>query len=136
MTSRPRRRLTDLAIALGLTYCAGITKQGFYCGLDHQVGEAEDGIVHLADQERLTEAKLGRFLWLAAEARDPTLREDPPWRRTYRVALAVRKLAAEAHIRPPGRSFWAWHRAFVLASITSIPNREPLRRAAFDWARR
>jgi hypothetical protein len=85
---------------------------------------------------RVTRGGLARFLGLAATALDPTINDEPPWRRVYRRNVASRDVAHRLHVRMPGREHYDFDRSFVLASIASIPNSEPLRKQAFDWARR
>jgi hypothetical protein len=131
-----KRSYPAMAAALDLEFCRGIDKVGIYCPLDHgRWGAAEPGRVHMADV-RVTKAGLARFLGHAAVALQPELNDEPPWRRVYRRQIAARELAAKLHVRMPGREFYSFDRSFVLASVASIPNSEPLRKQAFDWARR
>ena len=131
-----KRSYPSMAESLGLEFCRGIEKAGFYCTLDHgRWGASEPGRVHMADV-RVTKAGLARFLGLAAIALQPELNDEPPWRRVYRRNVASRELAKRLHVRMPGREFYDFDRSFVLASVASLPNSEPLRKQAFDWARR
>ena len=131
-----RRSYAAMTAELGLSFCAGITRGGRYCPLEHQRwGEAEPGIVHMSDV-RVTKAGLARFLGLAAIALDPSINDEVPWRRVYRRNVASRDLARRLHVRMPGREHYDFDRSFVLASVAAIPNSERLRKQAFDWARR
>lgn len=130
------RRYPTLATELGLHFCGGVRRDGYYCPLDHRRhGTAEPGGIHMADV-RPTKAGTARFLKLAATALDPTLDQDVPWRRVYRRHLAARELARRLGIPMPGREHWDFDRAFVRASTAGLTNDEPLRREAHLWARR
>jgi hypothetical protein len=125
-----------MADELGLEFCGGVRKTGHYCTLDHsRWGASEPGRVHMADV-RVTKAGLARFLGLAAIALDPSLNDEVPWRRVYLRTVRSRYLAQQLHVRVPGREHYDFDRSFVLASVASLPNSEPLRKQAFDWARR
>ena len=124
-----RRSYSAMARDLGLELCAD-------CPLDHaRWGASEPGRIHMADV-RVTKAGLARFLGHAAIALDPSINDEVPWRRVYRRNIAARDLARRLHVRMPGREHYDFDRSFVRASVASIPNSEPLRQAAFDWARR
>lgn len=132
---RPLPTYPDMAKALDILRCRGITSSGHYCmGFDHSTGEAERGRIHWADR-RSSWPGVVRFLKLAAVARDPSLNEDQPWRRVYRIDMALVDMSKEVHVRVPAR-YLVMDRAFVRASVATIPNSEPLRRRAFHWSRR
>jgi len=119
---------------LEVPYCHGIRK-GFRCHEDHDLnGSVVDGVIHVRDRT-VTRQNIASVLKLVARARDPTLADDVPWRRVYRISVVVRALAAQLHYRIPRESFAA-DRSFVLASVAGLPNNVPLRKQAFDWARR
>lgn len=126
--------VASIARDLGVPYCHGIRK-GFRCHEDHDLnGSIVDGVIHLRDRT-VTRQNIASVLKLAARAQDPTLADDVPWRRVYRTSVVVRALAAQLRFRVPRESFAA-DRAFVLASVAGMPNAVPLRKQAFDWARR
>lgn len=129
---RPRS-YRELVTSLGLEYCRGILR-GSYCHRDHRVGSAEPGVVHY-DDHRVTWPGLVRVLKLCVMAGDQTLQQEPPWRRVYLINQQVNGLAARSHLRIPAR-YREFDRAFVRAGVANISNDTPLRREAFDWARR
>jgi hypothetical protein len=131
-------RLTSyegMAAALGVPFCGGILRTGRYCHLEHRhQGAVADGTVHLSARP-ITRADTTNFLKLAARALDPSLDEDEYlWRRVYRRARAANALGRTLHFTP-GRA-WRNEKAFVLASVAGLSNDIPLRKQAFDWARR
>jgi hypothetical protein len=132
------RRLTypDMAATLGITYCRGITPTGHYCNLRHDLNGSTDGeTIHFTDRP-VTKVDTLAFLKLVAKVRDPDLeQESVPWRRVYRLDRLVRVAGAELGIRLPRRLFRA-DRAFVLAGVAGLGNDVPMRKQAFDWARR
>lgn len=129
-----RRTAANIAHTLNIPYCGGIYK-GFRCYEEHKLnGSVTNGIMHLEDR-LVNRYTIASVLKLAARAQDPTLADDVPWRRVYRTSVAVQALAATARVRYSRESFKA-DRAFVLANVAGMPNEVPLRRQAFDWARR
>jgi hypothetical protein len=126
----------SMARDLGLGYCRGINERGQYCHLEHRLnGSVADDVVHFADRP-VTRADTFAFLKLAAQVIDPTLRDEAvPWRRVYRMNRLVRDLAHRLHVRLPAHSS-RMDRAFVLAGVAGLSNEVPLRKQAFDWARR
>lgn len=134
---RRYRHHSDLIRALGIDYCRGIDSRGVYCDrstADHREGVAEPGRVHLTDRMQ-TDRRLYQVLKLAAIAEHPEYLDEPPWRRTYLVNLAVRDLARRARVRVPAR-YLRYDRRFVLAGVAGVPNTERLRRDAYNWARK
>lgn len=129
-----------MAQQLGVAYCGGITSTGHYCPLEdpytvpHVNGLAKDGVVHFYDRP-VRKVSTYTFLKLVAKVRDPSLADDVPWRRIYRMDKLTRQAANELGIRLPRRLF-ATDRAFVLAGVAGISNDVPMRKQAFDWARR
>ncbi len=128
------RRYGDLIRSLDIDYCRGIDATGNYCDLDHIVGEAHPGRVHLADLAT-TSSGVYRALKLVSLAQHPEFNDEPPWRRTYLVNLAVRDLARQARIRVPARHV-RMDRRYVLAGVAGLPNSVRLRRDAYHWARK
>jgi hypothetical protein len=120
---------------LGVPYCWGISR-GFYCPRDHrQQGTiTPDGTIHLHDHV-VTKTNLVTVLRMIAIAQDPTLNGDVPWRRVYRIDVAIRALAIRLRTRIPRETF-ANDRSFVRASCAGLSNDVPMRKQAFDWARR
>ena len=126
-----------MATGLRLSWCRGIRPTGHYCPEGHDLSgtTTPDGVIHFADRPH-TRANTLAFLRLAARLIDPTLdAEDVPWRRVYRHYLLVRECARELHI--PNPAYPARHdRAFVLAGVAGVSDSVPLRKRAYDWARR
>jgi hypothetical protein len=84
----------------------------------------------------VTKADTLTFLKVAAIELDPTINDEPvAWRRTYRLCRLARESGERIDIRLPAR-LWSADRAFVLAGVAGLPNSVPLRKQAFDWARR
>ena len=125
-----------MAHRLGVTYCAGITSTGHYCDVywHHQEGSTRGDVVHFSERQPSKYHTLA-FLRLVAKVRDPSLDDDVPWRRIYRMDKLVRQAAAELGIRLPRRLFTT-DRAFVLAGVAGISNDVSMRKQAYDWARR
>lgn len=125
-----------MARELGLAYCRGILPTGHYCPRSHRLnGEAAGGTIHFADRQ-VTKTNTLAFLKLAAMIVDPALADEPvPWRRVYLLNRLVRELGARLRLRIPTRLTKA-DKAFVLASIAGLSNEVPMRKQAFDWARR
>lgn len=127
------RNISQLAREAGIDYCRGITPTGHMCHREHHLnGEAVDGTIHLEDR-RANRVNSHAFLRLAAIALDPTLKEDVPWRRVYRLDQSMRQIARAIDV--PYKSS-QMDRAFVLAGVAGLSNDVPLRKQAFDWARR
>jgi hypothetical protein len=121
----------EMAEAMGIRHCRGIDPSGHYCHEEHRDGgTATDGVVHLVET-----ATRRRFLYLAAVASEPDLATEPAWRRVYRIAMFQRHWASEFGVRIPV-AIRRRDKAFVLASLVDVPASEPLRKEAFDWARR
>lgn len=126
---------SQMAEQLGLTYCRGITPIGHYCQLgDHKVGFVVGDTIHYADRSR-TKSNTFTFLKLAALAAEPSINDDVPWRRVFRRGRLAREFGAQLGIRVSGY-MWNADKAFVLAGVAGQPNTEPMRKLAFDWARR
>jgi len=125
-----------MAQQLGVAYCGGITSTGHYCDVrwHGREGSAEGGVVHFSERPP-SKYNTYAFLKLVAKVRDPSLADDVPWRRIYRMDKLARQAANELGIRLPRRLF-ATDRAFVLAGVAGISNDVPMRKQAFDWARR
>ena len=128
------RTYGQLVRELDLDYCRGIDRNGFYCDLDHVTGSYTPGTVHLADTPT-TWPGIHRALKLAALAVTPAIDEQTPWRRVYLLNIAARIMGKSAHVRVPARHL-RFDRRFVLAGVAGIPNSEPMRRDAFNWARK
>lgn len=127
----------ELVNELGLEYCRGIDKNGFYCGFnseDHVIGRHEPGKVHFTDKP-VTWPGVHRALKLAALAQTPAIDEQPTWRRVYMLNVAARTLGNSVHVRVPARHI-RFDRRFVLAGVAGIPNTVTMRRDAFNWARK
>lgn len=136
MTRRPTT-YGALADLLEVEHCRGMSRSGFYCSedADHQVGAVSpDGVIHWADRRMHWEG-LVRFLKLVAISRDPTLAKEVPWRRVYRINMALKGIAREAHTHIPAR-YLRVDRLYVRASVASLGNDVPLRREAYNWSRR
>ena len=118
----------SIVAALGLDLCRDP------CRFDHQVGAAEPGRIHYAGR-RGSWPDTHRVLKLCALATDPSINEDIPWRRVYRLNIAARAAGRVAGVRVPARVL-AFDRAFVKAGVASLANDVPLRKEAYDWARR
>lgn len=125
-----------MAQQLGIEWCGGIRPTGHTCYEEHRLnGSVKGRTVHFADRP-VTALSTIVFLKLAAQVIDPTLADETaPWRRVYRAHLIVRACSRRLHVRLPARYFGA-DRAFVLAGVAGLPNSVPMRRQAFDWARR
>ena len=120
----------QMARDLGLDLCRSLD-----CPRDHFMGDAEPGRIHFTDI-RFSWPGAKRFLRLAAIALDPSLREEEPfWLYLYRLNIAARKVGLRVHLKVP-RRFFELDRAFVLAGVAGLTNEVPMRRQAFDWARR
>jgi hypothetical protein len=92
-------------------------------------------VIHFADRP-VTRANVLAFLRLVVRADDDRIDEDPVvWRRVYFLNIRVRALAKTLHIKDPGHPA-RMDRAFVLASVAGLPNSVPMRKQAYDWARR
>jgi hypothetical protein len=79
-----------------------------------------------------------RFLLLCARAKDPTLwasYDEPVWLKVYRGNVAARYIGWQIHIRVPAR-YHRFDKMIVLSGVTLLSNDVPLRKQAFDWARR
>jgi hypothetical protein len=124
-----RATYEEMARELGLDYCDR-------CRLfNHTMGEAQVGIVHLNDV-RFSWPGAKAFLRLCAIALDPSLRDvEPFWLYLYRLNIAARDVGLRVHLKVP-RRFFELDRAFVLAGVAGLTNEVPMRRQAFDWARR
>jgi hypothetical protein len=121
---------------LGVSLCFGIDpKTGSYCrGRDHEVGEAEYGLVHWRDR-RVSRTGLHRFLRLVARALDPSVQSPDLWRQVYRENVAIVELAHQLHVRIP-REASLMDRAIVKAALINVPTDDPERGPAMRWARR
>lgn len=132
-------RLTyrEMAETLGISYCRGVQPGGQYCqaGDHRQQGFATPGEVHLREPVKVDRRDALTFLKLAAVALDPTINDDIPWRRVFRRYRAVQDAAARFHMRFHRRN-WDTDKAFVLAGTAGLSNEVPMRKQAFDWARR
>lgn len=125
----------EMATELGLDWCRGILPTGHYCqGGDHKMGFVTEHTVHFADR-RQSKPEVLAFLKLAAVATEPDIDDDVPWRRVFRRGRLVREFSAQLRMRVPGR-LWSTDKAFVLASVAGLSNEVPMRKLAFDWARR
>lgn len=126
-----------MALTLGLEYCRGITPWGQYChaGNHRLQGFVTPGVVHLAEPSTVDRRDALVFLRLAAQVLDPTINDDIPWRRTYRLYRGVQDAALRFHMSYPPRH-WLADKAFVLAGVAGLPNSVPMRKQAYDWARR
>jgi hypothetical protein len=132
-----KRTYASMARDLGLTYCHGITATGHYCPESHDLnGSVTEGSIHFSDRP-VGKVNNAAFLKLAAVALDPSINEESvPWRRVYRRALGMRTAGKVAHVRIPARHM-AMDRAVVRAGVAGLTTAsDPLRKRAFDWARR
>jgi hypothetical protein len=123
------RSYRELVRSLDLGYC-----DGAHCPADHEVGDAYGGVVHFADR-RASWPGIHRVLKLAAQAKDPSVLGEAPWKRVYLLNVRARELGHQVGIRVPAR-FTRFDRAFVRAGVAGLTNDVPLRKSAFDWARR
>lgn len=129
---------------LGLTPCHGILPTGHYCDFasaEHGAGRIEGRIIHF-DDDPVPNGPVGdwrqmkEFLILCARALDPSLDvEDERWRKLYRTTMFARTVGNRVHVRVP-RHFFTMDRLTVLAGVAGLTSEEPLRKQAFDWARR
>ena len=126
-----RATYEEMALALGLAYC-----RDSRCGRDHSLGAADPGVVHFGDV-RFSWPGAKRFLKLCALALDPTLRDRdaPAWLYVYRVNIAAREVGRRLGIRVPSR-FLKTDRWVVMAGVAGLSNEVPMRKQAYDWARR
>ena len=78
-----------------------------------------------------------RFLLLCARASDPSLNatDVPVWFMVYRANMAAREIGHRLHIRVPSH-YHRLDKAVVLAGTAGLSNAIPLRKGAYDWARR
>lgn len=133
-------RCDDMLRELGLTPCHGILPTGHYCGISsamHITGTTTGRIVHCTDDEVDSWPDIKAFTRFAARALDPSLNDmaQPFWRRLYRENMAAREVGHRLHIRVP-RRYLVMERLTVLAGVSGLPNNIPLRKQAYDWARR
>ncbi len=126
----------QMAQALGLAYCGGILPTGHYCHAgEHALnGSVADDTIHFTDRQ-VTKSNTLAFLKLAALAMDPEINDDVPWRRVYRIDKGVLNLCRFLGIGLPAH-LWRGDKRFVLSSIGGLTNEVPMRKQAFDWARR
>jgi hypothetical protein len=133
--TRTKHSYRDLARAVGVRWCDGHNPvTGLRCHKDHRLGTVTEGTVHLTDRRTSLNATV-IFLRLAARVLDPSIDAEVGWRRSYLLAKAVSDLSRKAHVRLPRRVF-DFERAFTLAGVAGLTNDVPLRKQAFDWARR
>ena len=126
----------DMARTLGIDWCDGRSSD---CHMRHvlegSVSHLTATTIHITDRTPSKSNTLA-FLKLVARAEDPGLDVDPaPWRRVYLINVRVRSLARMLHIGNPAHPA-RMDRAFVLASVAGISNEVPMRKKAYDWARR
>jgi hypothetical protein len=124
-----RRPYDEMARELGLDLCRGCPDY------DHAGGEAGAGRVHY---DALTSSwpATKRFLKLCAYARDPALRDTGPlWAHVYLTNMASREIGRRLGIRVPSR-YLTLDRIVVLAGVAGLSNDVPMRKQAYDWARR
>ena len=135
--ARLTRATGSLIRALGLTPCHGIGPTGHYCHLDHHAGEVSPGMVHIVDRPLTRWPDIQRFLMLCARAmgRVQPGWDEPVWQSVYSANMASREIGARLHIRVPAH-YHRLDKAMVLAGVAGISNDAPLRKQAFDWARR
>jgi hypothetical protein len=121
----------EMARHLGLFLCRDPA-----CGLDHSIGSATLGVVHFNDI-RFSWPGAKRFTALCAIALDPDIDNDvqPLWARVYRINRAASEVGKRIHIRVP-RRFTKFDRYVVLAGVAGLSNEVPMRKQAYDWARR
>lgn len=134
------RRCDDMLRELGLTPCHGILPTGHYCGLNsqqHAKGVFSGKIVHCTDDEVDSWPDIKAFTRFAARALDPSLNytDQPFWRQLYRENMAAREVGRRLNIRVP-RRYLVMERLTVLTGVAGLPNSIPLRKQAYDWARR
>lgn len=132
-----KRTYRSMADELGIEVCSDCH------GKDHRIGTVDHarGVIHLAEPRvrgtsYLTWADIALFFKLAARLEDPSIDEDiVQWRRVYRMNMLARQIAARIKVRVPAR-YATGNKAFVLAGVAGLPNSVPMRKQAFDWARR
>jgi len=126
-----------MAERLGIKHCWGMLPTGHYCHAgDHRLnGFVTTNTVHLAEPSSVDRRDAFVFLRLAAQVLDPTVNDDIPWRRQYRLYRGVQAAASLFHMRYPPR-YWSADKAFVLAGVAGLSNEVPMRKQAYDWARR
>lgn len=127
----------EMAAALGVTRCRGRTATGHYCTEEHEKEGSvtyQDSTIHFSDRPK-RRVNTHAFLRLVARVQEPSIDKDVPWRRVYRLNMAERRLASFLSIPNPNHPASA-DRAFVLASVAGLKNDVPMRKKAFDWARR
>lgn len=134
-----RRTYASIAESLGVQLCQGdgavYPDEQQWTGPDHERGAWNGGVVHWRER-RVTPAGLYRFLKLAAFALDePHIRDVLDWRRTYLVHQAINRLAHKARVRVPAE-LSTLERRRVKAMLIHVPRSTPLRKEAFQWARR
>lgn len=122
----------EMAQGLGIKLCTGMLPTGRKCHFNHLVGSVHEGTLHFYSRV-MGKADTLAFLRAASSLLDPSLRDDPPWLRVYRQNMAFRAMSKKLGIRPPDP---ATDKKFVLASVVDMSNEVPMRRQAFDWARR
>jgi len=126
------RSYVDLTLELGLVPC----QRCHLTTLVHANGRVTGQTIHFPGRS-INRVDNKRFLKLATIALDPTLADpnETLWRNIYRTSVAMRGVARTLHIRIP-RSDMSLSRAVVLAGVAGLTNDVPLRKQAYDWARR
>jgi len=132
-------RLTypEMAERLGVKYCRGMLPTGHYCHAgEHRLnGFVTTSTVHLTEPSSIDRRDALVFLRLAAQVLEPSINDDIPWRRVYRLYRAIQAAASLFHMRYPPR-YWSADKAFVLAGVAGLSNEVPMRKQAYNWARR
>jgi len=134
-----------MAAALNVTLCRGRTPSGHYCQEQHDKEGSitnhpspKGAVIHFSDRPhhpKSANANTLAFLKLVARVQEPSIDMDEPWRRVYRLNQKVRFLARFLKIPNPATPAHA-DKAFVLASVASLNNDVPMRKQAYNWARR
>lgn len=127
-----KRTYRNLAKQLGLALCPD--EDGAFIPACQWPGWSP-GLIHW-EGGRVTTAGLYRFLLTAAVALDEKLVEvQPEWRRIYLLHQAASRLARQLRVRVPFEQSLLERRR-VKALLVGVPSHIPLRKEAFQWARR
>jgi hypothetical protein len=139
----PFTNYADLAAALGVGYCRGVTPDGQYCGLPdartattrHRVGFVVDETIHMSDR-KITRSAIRMFTMLAARTiTGPEVDDYAPWKRTWLLSSIAEEMCRKRlHVRIPS-AYWNSDRWTVRAQLIHVDTKTPQRAEAMAWTR-